>query len=192
MCPGCNVFDLSRDQACNQGNIHLQTKLKWMKAEDAHSNLIYAKTFPDEKYWNNNCHTWGITHHEVLVIVHNPCFSEIRLGHGNKYKFDFICHGIAVVDFTLQWRHAMACQITRLTIVYSTRHWSKKTSKLSLTGLCDRNSPVTGEFPAQRASNTENVSISWRHHVFSTIRNLADNYNNCKFCFMLLTNFRLP
>ena len=29
--------------------------------------------------------------------------------------------------------------------------------------LCG-NSPVTGEFPAQRASNAENVSIWWRHH----------------------------
>ena len=27
------------------------------------------------------------------------------------------------------------------------------------------NSPVTGEFPAQRASNAENVSIWWRHHT---------------------------
>ena len=26
------------------------------------------------------------------------------------------------------------------------------------------NSPVTGEFSAQRASNAENVSIWWRHH----------------------------
>ena len=26
------------------------------------------------------------------------------------------------------------------------------------------NSPVTGEFPAQRVSNAENVSIWWRHH----------------------------
>ena len=34
------------------------------------------------------------------------------------------------------------------------RHWP----------LC-RESPVTGEFPAQRANNAENVSIWWRHHV---------------------------
>ena len=27
------------------------------------------------------------------------------------------------------------------------------------------NSPETGEFPAQRASNAENVSIWWRHHA---------------------------
>ena len=26
------------------------------------------------------------------------------------------------------------------------------------------NSPVTGEFTAQRSSNAENVSIWWRHH----------------------------
>ena len=42
---------------------------------------------------------------------------------------------------------------------------SKKTSKLRVTGLCAGNSPGTGEFPAQMASNTENVSIWWRHHV---------------------------
>ena len=36
---------------------------------------------------------------------------------------------------------------------------SMKTSKLRVTGLCEGNSPVTGEFPAQRASNAENLSI---------------------------------
>ena len=36
----------------------------------------------------------------------------------------------------------------------------KETSKLRVTGLCEGNSPVTGEFSAQR----ENVSIWWRHH----------------------------
>ena len=40
----------------------------------------------------------------------------------------------------------------------------KEISKLCATGLCEGNSPVTGEFPAQRASNAENVSIRWRHH----------------------------
>ena len=45
------------------------------------------------------------------------------------------------------------------------RHRSKKTSKLRVTGLCEGNSPVTGEFPAQTATNAENVSIWWRHHA---------------------------
>ena len=42
--------------------------------------------------------------------------------------------------------------------------WSKKTSKLRITGLCAGNSPGTGEFPAQMASNAKNVAIWWRHH----------------------------
>ena len=45
------------------------------------------------------------------------------------------------------------------------RRKSKQTSKLRVTGLCAGNSPGTGEFPAQMASNAENVSIWWRHRV---------------------------
>ena len=41
----------------------------------------------------------------------------------------------------------------------------KEKSKLGVTGLCAENSPVTGEFPAQMASNVENASIWWRHHA---------------------------
>ena len=40
----------------------------------------------------------------------------------------------------------------------------KKTLKLRVTGLCEGNSPVTGEFHTQRASNAENVSIWWGLH----------------------------
>ena len=68
---------------------------------------------------------------------------------------------------------AIASQITSLTIVYSTGHsrrW-KKTSKFRVTGLCAENSPGTGEFPAQIASNAEHVSIWWRHHAFNHVEN---------------------
>ena len=44
------------------------------------------------------------------------------------------------------------------------RRRSKKTSKLRVTDLYWVSSPVTDEFPAQRAINAENVSIWWRHH----------------------------
>ena len=70
---------------------------------------------------------------------------------------------------TLQWRHnerdgvsnhqPHGCLLQRLF-----RCRSKKTSKLRVTGLYEGSSPVTGEFPTQRASNAENVSIWWRHH----------------------------
>ena len=45
------------------------------------------------------------------------------------------------------------------------RRKSKKTSKPRVTGLCEGNSTVTGEFLAQMASNVDNVSIWWRHHA---------------------------
>ena len=72
----------------------------------------------------------------------------------------------------LQWRHNERnglsnhqphdCILKRLF-----RCRSKKTSKHRVTVLCVGNSPVTGEFPAQLASNMENVSIWWRHHGVS-------------------------
>ena len=52
----------------------------------------------------------------------------------------------------------MASQITSLTIVYSSVYSGadqRKISKLHATGFCAENSPVTGEFPAQMASNSE-------------------------------------
>ena len=76
----------------------------------------------------------------------------------------------------------MASQITNLTminsIVYSGTD-KRKTSKLRVTGLCEGNSPVTGEFPAQRASNAENASIWWRHHI-KIIPALTRGWSPCK------------
>ena len=40
---------------------------------------------------------------------------------------------------------------------------SKKISKPRVTGLREGNSPITGEFPSQRASSAEHASIWWRH-----------------------------
>ena len=60
----------------------------------------------------------------------------------------------------------MASQITSLPTLLNRvfKRRSKKTLKLRVTGLCAGNSPATGEFPAQMASNAENVSIWWRYH----------------------------
>ena len=80
-------------------------------------------------------------------------------------------HIIAIMDLrkSISWIHysdviqgAIASEITSLTIVYSTvysgAHQRKYQSSATLA-LCVGNSPVTGEFPAQRASNAENVII---------------------------------
>ena len=53
---------------------------------------------------------------------------------------------------------------------------SKKTPKLRVTGLCERNSPVISEFHAQKVSNAEIVFIWWHHHVTrQCIYNLCDD-----------------
>ena len=65
---------------------------------------------------------------------------------------------------------SIASPVTSLTIVYSSvcsgTDQRKHQSSASLA-LCAGNSPETGEFPAQRASYAENVSIWWRHHAFT-------------------------
>ena len=53
--------------------------------------------------------------------------------------------------------------------LYSYVIMSSKTSEPRITGLCEGNLPVTGEFFAQRASNAENVSIWWHRHGNRTI-----------------------
>ena len=76
----------------------------------------------------------------------------------------------------LQWRHNERDGVSNhqrlncLLIHLLRRKW-KQTPKPRVTGLCERNSLVTGEFPSQRASNTENVSIKWHHHfVVATLQ----------------------
>ena len=77
---------------------------------------------------------------------------------------------INIYDKTITWRHNERNNVSnhrRLDYLLNRpfRRRSKKTAKLRVTGLCERNSAVTGEFPAQMASNAENVSIWWRHHA---------------------------
>ena len=81
---------------------------------------------------------------------------------------------------------AMASQITSLTIRLLSRLFrrrSKKTSKLCVTGLCAGNSPVTGEFPAQRASNAEMFPFDdvnmWTPGQFLNAP-LVSNFIRCK------------
>ena len=97
-------------------------------------------------------------HNDVLLqILHfYPDFAAVVTVHWSS--------SIKIKMFSLQWhynehngiwnRRCLDCLLNHLF-----RCRSKKTSKLRVTGLCEGNSTVTGEFPAQRASNAENVSI---------------------------------
>ena len=78
-----------------------------------------------------------------------------------------VCHVFRVKQlpewiaiYSLQWRHDERddvsnqqphdCLLNRLF-----KAPIKETSKLRVTGLCEEDSPMTGEFPAQRASNAQ-------------------------------------
>ena len=98
---------------------------------------------------------WGL-----LTYLH--WFDDFITGTGRGQNDNF--------QFTLQWCHNGCDSISNhqpyhclLNLLFRRR--SKETSKLRVTGLCEGNSPGTGEFPAQMASYAENVSIWWRHHV---------------------------
>ena len=96
-----------------------------------------------------------------------------------------LCHVTVMIwNISLRWRHNGRDDVSNhqphdclLNCLFRRR--SKKTSKLRVTGLCGANSPGTGEFPAQMASNAENVSISWRHHVPTCIMQKCQRVGRC-------------
>ena len=109
-------------------------------------------------------------------------------------------------NFSLEWRHNDRDGVSNhqnrdclLNCLFGRK--SKKTSKLRVTGLCVGNSPVIGDFPTQRASNAENVSIWWRHHktpwtstynsffishvfceILAVVTRIFDNADRCMQC----------
>ena len=107
------------------------------------------------------------------------------------------CYNINIVQlhfrWPLQWRHHGPDGVSNhqphhclLNCLFKCR--SKKTSKLRVTGLCEGNSPVTGEFPTERASNAENGSIWWRHHAKCKLRS---EYTWCILSMFVLVSFSL-
>ena len=116
------------------------------------------------------CHTKLMSNcivHNVTLQLHcNALYGEQAPRFIIKTVFPGVCAMTAILETenegegTLKWRNndragvsnhqPRDCLLNRLF-----RRRSKKTSKLRVTGLCAGNSPVTGEFPAQRASNAK-------------------------------------
>ena len=113
--------------------------------------------------------------HARICHIRNINSAEINKGNfsyprpGDKLLLEPKMIKVIGTLLTLQWRHNGStgvsnhqphdCLLNRLF-----RCRSKKTTELRVTGLCAGNSSVTGEFPTQRASNAEDVSIWWRQH----------------------------
>ena len=119
---------------------------------------------------------WQHQHITTNVIV----FYATRNSHGLRFVV-FCCNlsqlTLPMSNETLLWFHngrngvsnhqPHHCLLNRIF-----RRRSNKTSRLCVTGLCEGNSPVNGEFPARRASNAENVSIWWRHDGIIAFQNI--------------------
>ena len=120
------------------------------------------------------CQNWSGTKYPEVIYsqdeVKQPCL-HFRGCEGVFQLYGSVTnHALGWRIISLQWRHngrgsvsnhqPHDCLLNRLF-----RRSSRKTSIICVTGLCARNSPGTDEFPAQMASNAENVPIWWRHHV---------------------------
>ena len=136
-------------------------------------------------------HIFANTHYLSIIswLCLSWCVSCLSRNHDGPFlarwikSLSFTCHDsclsyssrqshICQPNNTLHWRHNELDGVSDhqphdWLLTYLFRHRSKKTSKLRVTGLCAGNSPVTGEFPARKASNAENVSNWWHHHELS-------------------------
>ena len=128
-----------------------------------------ANTKQNKTKWMSDATRWMINIVNILLIVRTYYITSVIA----KSDIYLIYRYLLTSPNTLQWRHnghdnvsnhqPHDCSLNRLF-----RPRSKKTSKLPVTVLCVGNSPGTDEFPAQMASNAENVSIWWRHHDMTT------------------------
>ena len=119
------------------------------------SNLLMSINFP-----------WLMSYH----VGHVKIYNQTR-GNTNCVPKSYPSARAFCIKSSIMWRHnerdgasnhqRIDCLLNRLF-----RRRSKKTSKFRVAGPCEGNSPVTGEFPSPWASNVENVSIWWSHHVY--------------------------
>ena len=104
-------------------------------------------------------------HIQIYLKMSCFCSSPKVLAHRERgvYVYVYIYIYIYIYHYTDVTMNAMASQITGLSIVYSNicpgadqRKHQTSTPLTFVRGI--------HRFPAQRASNAENVSIWWRHH----------------------------
>ena len=131
--------------------------------------LCFIVVYMQMAFWADalfRLYSWGFSNtHHFRMYGHGSCFVMFYCV-SVIVSFAQICQRIF---HSLQWRNNECDGISNhqprdWLLNHLFRHWSKKKSKLLITGLCEGNSPVIGEFPAWMASNAENVSIWWCHH----------------------------
>ena len=137
-------------QLSNQQLLHVFHLSDHVYSDDQRSEISNHSIQSQRRYWKiEKQRNWGEKNISAFSVSTVPAAGLVSLHYSD------VIMGV------------IASQITSLTIVYSSVYSDadqrKHQSSASLA-LCAGNSPVTGEFPTQRASNAENVSIWWRHH----------------------------
>ena len=162
----------------NISNIAVGTNLNVVNLPSINGVGIYCRHFPDHIFkcislMTVHCISIQTTQYNVPYnpINNKPALTNImswRLKRSSKRWPVHRCHMVHYDDVIMG---SIASPITSLTIftqafiqtqikenIKALRHWP----------LCDEFTG-TGEFPAQMASNAENVSIWWRHHALGIV-----------------------
>ena len=136
--PVTRSFDIFFD-LCLNNRFSKQSRRRWFEAPSRslsrHCN-VYSQFVMDSR------------HLSTQILQH--CFT----GTGNNVRLSRRQWHIPEGHYSDVIMGAMTSQVISFTSIYSAG-WSKKTSKLRVTGLCAGNSPLN-------ASNAERVSIRWR------------------------------
>ena len=128
--------------------------------------VFYAKSLSHEK------HLMSITMHWYFKLKKQRYLFKKQCYHLNTFTFLTVYH-----PYSCSGRHYIQPKLIIRTIIHysddimgampsqtpASRVFTQSSASLAFVwGIL----PVTGEFPAQKASNAENVSIWWRHHGF--------------------------
>ena len=122
-----------------------------------------------------HCHWTVLWYFIIFVPILWSLGGKTRAGPRRRHgAFDWTYSSLNIF-FSLLWRHNERDSVSNhqphdCLLNRSFRCRSNETSKPCVTSLCAGISPVTGEFPPQKASNAENVPIWWRHHVIGIQR----------------------
>ena len=124
-----------------------------------------------ELSWCQNKNKTSLVTSEVVILTTSRLLPQVPKKRRCKTAGFVVLFSLSLkwAKASLQWRHngrdgISHHQLHDCLLNGLFRRISKKTSKLRVTGLCAGNSPVTGEFPAQKFSYAENASSWWRHH----------------------------
>ena len=134
-------------------------------------------------YWNKSKQWWYSRYILLLAIPCRYWKSKGSIGRCNKMH-----NNLKVTFLSLQngRNGVLNHQPHDCLLNYLYRCRSKKTSKLRVTGLCDENSPETGEFPAQRVSNSKKC-----FHLMTSSRKGAQNKCQIYYCSLVQRIYQL-